>query len=209
MKEIINILRINRHDMANHLNTILMIARLNQPGALVKIEEYIKGLSENMEYSCRSFCTGNEYIDGLLGVKFNHTHGKGIKLIVDFEAKLNLIEIGNHELISIISNIVDNAIEALESDVNNSDKYISISGYVDDKEYILIIYNNGPAIPKQDYIRIFESGFSSKNARERGFGLCITRQNVIKNKGKITVSSSEDGTEFTIAFPLKQVVSIL
>jgi sensor histidine kinase regulating citrate/malate metabolism len=83
-------------------------------------------------------------------------------------------------------------------------RFISVSGYLENSKYILSICNNGSVIPQQDLSKVFEMGFSTKNNRnkEYGFGLYITKQYIEENNGEISVSSCEDETEFIIMFPV-------
>lgn len=151
----------------------------------------------------KSSFTGNNYINGLLAVKSNSAFEKGIRFEVDFETKLDAINIADQALISIISNIVDNALQAME-EVTAGDRFISVSGYIENAKYILSICNNGPAIEPQNLSRVFETGFSTKNdvSKEHGFGLYIVKQYVEEHNGMISVSSCEDETEFVVRFPI-------
>lgn len=206
MEKVISILRKNHHDIGNHLNTILAIARMRENDALDRIEEYIGSLTHELKDTYKSYNTGNEFISGLFAVKNNHAFERGIRFEVDFEAKLDLIDISDHALISILSNIIDNAFQAIENDPVKSGKFISVSGYEEKDKYLLSICNNGPSIPRQSLNKIFENGYSTKENKdkEHGFGLFIAKKHVTENAGEISISSSEEETEFLIAFPCKK-----
>lgn len=211
MKEIISILRKNHHDIANHLNTIVAIARIKEGDTTKKIEEYVSNLTYDLKQSYKSYNTGNEYINGLLAVKYAHAFEMGIRLEVDFEAKLNLIDVDDKALISIVSNIIDNAMQALENQHDRTDRFISVSGYMESEKYILSICNNGPAIPEKSLGKIFESGYSTKNKKNKdhGFGLYIVKQYVTRHSGEITVSGMEGETEFLIRFPVCKEADVI
>jgi signal transduction histidine kinase len=206
MEKIINILRESQHDIGNHLNTILSMTQTEDINNLKKINSYVCSINNNIKLSYKSYDTGNDYINGLLAVKYNYVQEKGIKFEVDFEAKLSLIDLSDHALISIMSNIIDNAAQAIENESSKDKKFISVSGYIENDKYILSICNNGPAIPEQCLGKIFESGYSTKDNenKDHGFGLYIVKQYVVENAGEISVSSSEDETEFLIRFPIKR-----
>lgn len=204
MEKVINILRESQHDIGNHLNTILSMTQTEDINNLKKINSYVCSINNNIKLSYKSYNTGNDYINGLLAVKYNYALEKGIRFEVDFEAKLNLIDVSDHVLISIMSNIIDNAIQVIENESNKDKKFISVSGYIENGMYILSICNNGPAIPEQSLGKIFESGYSTKGNenKDHGFGLYIVKQYVAENAGEISVSSSEYETEFLIRFPI-------
>ncbi len=204
MEKLIGILRKNQHDIGNHLNTILAITKLRKDDSLDRIEAYISSLTDSIKSSFKSYDTGNSYINSLLAVKDNEATEKGIRLEVDFNAKLDLLQISDQVLISIISNIIDNAFDAMDNITHSNHKFISIFGYIENNMYNLSICNNGPVILKQNLGKIFELGFSTKGTLSgyNGYGLYIVRQFVKEYNGEITVTSDEDETEFLIRFPL-------
>jgi len=204
MENLIQILRKNNHDIGNHLNSMLAIVRSENPNSLEKLKEYIGNLTENLKLSYRSFDTGNDFVNGLLAVKNNTAIESGIKLEVDFEDKLYAINVKDNELVSIVSNIIDNAIYEINKTPSSEEKYIAISGYIVDDIYHLSICNNGPEIPAQVIKKIFEKGYSGKDTKDKkhGYGLYIVKQYVTENGGKISVSSDKDETEFLMKFPI-------
>jgi len=118
---------------------------------------------------------------------------------------LDLLKISYQVLISIISNIVDNAFDAMDKVTDHNDKFISIYGFIENNIYNLSICNNGPVISKQNLGKIFELGFSTKSTISgyNGYGLYIVKQFINDYNGEITVTSDEDETEFLIRFPVK------
>jgi sensor histidine kinase regulating citrate/malate metabolism len=170
-----------------------------------RIKEYLEKLVVTLKESYHFYNTGNDYIDGLLAVKSNFAYENNINLEVDFEAPLTYISINDNDLISIISNIIDNAFEAVCKKSIKEGRVVSVCGYVEDEIYHLSISNNGNMIPKENLNKIFENGFSTKknNIGDHGLGLYIVRQLVSKNDGKITVSSNEEETEFLVKFKVR------
>ncbi|WP_331919330.1 sensor histidine kinase [Pseudobacteroides sp.] len=204
MERLVKILRKNHHDIGNHLNTILAITQMRKDDTLDRVEEYVSALTDNVKSSFKSYDTGNSYLSGLLAVKYNEASEKGIRLEVDFDAKLDLLGINDQALISIISNIVDNAFEAIDNQVYAEHRFISVSGYVKNGEYHLSICNNGAVISSQNVDKIFDLGFSTKGNINgyNGYGLYIVKQYVRDNNGQISVTSNDDETEFLMRFPI-------
>ena len=79
---------------------------------------------------------------------------------------------------------------------------IFAKSYQLEDEVIILIQNDGPQIPKEALLSIFKTGFTTKENEERnhGFGLSIVRELVEKYDGRISVTSSEELTEFRIVF---------
>ena len=202
MESILNIIRREKHDFSNHLNTILAMCTLNKPDTVQKIGNYIRKLSVKLINAYHFFSTGNDYVDGMLAVKSNLAFEKGIELDADFNVPLKNLDISDCDITSIIGNITDNAFEAIASVGDTEGRKVSITAFEDDMDYCISISNNGPAISEKDIGRIFASGFSTKRSEksDHGFGLYIVQQLIQRYNGIITVTSTEEKTEFLIRF---------
>ncbi len=211
MEVVVDAIRKEKHDFANHLNMIFALCSLNNCTAeekIQKIDSYIRKLSGNLGSSYRFYNTGNSYLDGLLAVKSNYAYEHNICFDVDFgDAPLTGVEVDDIDLTSIIGNIVDNAFDAVNAVPDGRKKVVSIYSFIEGEKYCISIANNGEPIPSSDLRRIFENRFTTKkkeNGEARGYGLFIVDQLMRKNKGEISVSSSEESTEFLIKFRLSR-----
>ncbi|APM40638.1 ATP-binding protein [Clostridium kluyveri] len=204
MEEIISIIRQEKHDFANHINVIQGLCLLNKPNTVERINNYVKKISGTIHSSFRYLDTGNDYMDGMLSIKNNYAMKNNIDFKVIIDEPFDLIKIREDELISIISNLVDNAFEAFnKSDVEN--KEISIITFKEDMNFCIEIADNGDEIPEGIKTKIFERGFSTKKEQKdgHGFGLYIIKQLVEKNKGSIFLESTPERTKFTVKFKME------
>lgn len=202
LEGVIDIIRREKHDFANHINTIYAMCVLNKPNTLDSIKGYLQRVTNNLESSYKFFDTGNNYIDGLIAMKSNYALDKNIHLDVEFEESLELVDVEDNDLVAVISNILDNAFQALEQQNVVEKKIVSVYGYIEDGRYYLCMANNGPMISKEKVSKIFEKGFSTKKNfnKDHGFGLYIVKDLVRKNGGKISVTSTNKETEFLLEF---------
>ncbi|WP_368490122.1 sensor histidine kinase [Clostridium sp. BJN0013] len=203
MEEIISIIRQEKHDFANHINVIQGLCLLNKPDTIEKIDSYVRKISDTIHSSFRHLDTGNDYIDGLLSIKNSYALKNNMDFKVTINEPFSLLKIRQDELISIISNLVDNAFEAFnKSDVEN--KEISIITFEEDMNFCIEIADNGDVIPENIIEKIFNKGFSTKTKEkgEHGFGLYITKQLIEKNNGIIFVESTAQRTKFTVKFKM-------
>lgn len=207
MESVINIIRREKHDFSNHLNTILALCSLRKPDTVDRIEKYIAKLTHQNKHSYRFFETGNDYVDGLLAVKSSLAFENNIHMEVNIEEPLHKVRINDSHLTSIIGNLVDNAFEAILSQGDTEGKVVSVSTYMEDDYYYISVSDNGPPIPTEYMHKIFENGFSTKVSQknEHGYGLHIVKQLVSKNNGEISVSSSEHETEFLIKLKIDEL----
>lgn len=97
----------------------------------------------------------------------------------------------------VISNILQNAIEAQATDIGMNTR-------ITDAEISVEIRDNGTGITKEDLQKVFEPMFSTKHGK-RGLGL-YTTYNIIKSHGgSVSCSSSlGKGTRFHVTIPLNR-----
>ncbi|MFL0197196.1 sensor histidine kinase [Clostridium sp. WILCCON 0269] len=205
MEEIISIIRQEKHDFANHINVIQGLCLLNKPDTVEKIDKYVRGISDTIHSSFRYLDTGNDYIDGLLSIKNNYAVKNNMDFKVDIYELFSLLKIRQDELISIISNLVDNAFEAFHLTSNIKYKKISIATFMEDRNFCIEVADNGDVIPENIIEKVFNKGFSTKIKQNdtHGFGLYITKQLVEKNNGTISVESIPGRTKFLVKFKME------
>lgn len=204
MEEIINIIRKEKHDFANHINVIRGLCLLNKPNTVERINDYVIKISDTIHSSFRYLDTGNDYLDGLLSIKNNYAVKNNINFKVIIDEPFSSIKVREDELISIISNLVDNAFEAFESNPDIQDKEISIATFIKDKKFCIEVADNGTVIPENIKRKIFDKGFSTKTkeSSDHGFGLYITKQLIEQNNGTISLDSVKEKTKFLAEFEL-------
>jgi len=202
MEEIISIIRQEKHDYANHINVIQALCCLNKPNTVERIKEYVSKLSDIIHISFRYLDTGNDYIDGLLSIKNNYAMKNRIDFNVRIDESFSLLKVREDELISIISNIIDNAFEAFRLNSFAKNKEISITTFLDNSTFCIEIADNGEGIPEKTIKKVFEKGFSTKTKEkgDHGYGLYITKQLVEHNNGSISVESTSENTKFLVKF---------
>lgn len=96
-----------------------------------------------------------------------------------------------------IENLVKNAIDAMKGRGK-----LSLTIIDDEKEVKILVTDSGKGIPKNQYKKVFEPGFTTKK-RGWGLGLSLTKRIVEEyHKGKIRVQNSEvdKGTTMLISF---------
>jgi signal transduction histidine kinase len=207
MEEIISIIRQEKHDFANHINVIWGLCSLNKPNAVEQIKNYVVGISDALHSSFKYIDTGNDYLNGLLSIKNNYAMKNNINFDIMIDEPFSSIKVKENELISIISNLVDNAFEAFQLKSNIENKEISIDTFIEDKKFYIEISNNGDMISEDIQDKIFNRGFSTKTKKscDHGFGLYIIKQLIKQNNGNIFLESTPERTKFLIEFQIKEL----
>ncbi len=118
----------------------------------------------------------------------------------EFRVKCN-----KQELVQVITNIVNNAVDALTEIKSKKTKKILKLSLEKEAPYIVVkIANNGPKIPEELLENIFEPFFTTKpEEKGTGLGLAIVKQ-ILKNMGgNISINNKKDGkfVEFVVKIP--------
>lgn len=207
MEEIITIIRQEKHDFANHINVVQGLCLLNKPNTVKRINDYVLKVSDTIHSSFRYLDTGNDYLDGLLSIKNNYAIKNNINFKVSINEPFSSIKISEDELMSIISNLIDNAFESFDSKLNVEDKEISITTFKECNKFCIEVSDNGPYIPENICKKIFDKGFSTKTKKsnDHGFGLYITKKLVQQNNGVISVNSTPEMTKFLVEFETEDI----
>jgi signal transduction histidine kinase len=124
---------------------------------------------------------------------------KGITINVDLETDLPLILGFPGELNQVWTNLIDNAIDAM----NDGGELIIQTSTAQQHQVAFSVIDNGPGIAPENLERIFDPFFTTKDVGEgTGVGLDLVRKVVQQHQGKIDVNSRPGRTEFKISFPI-------
>lgn len=188
LEEYFEKMRADSHEYKNHLNAIygvLQVGDYNQIKDLVK--GYIQNVS-NEDHLIELSKINNQLIRALIYSKISYATSIGINFKYYIKSSLKDINVSDSELVIIISNLLNNAIEASsESD----DKYVELTLSKKNNKYDIMIknsVNNGYFINVSE---MFNYGYSSKGD-ERGVGLYNVRNIVQNNGGEILIDIDED-----------------
>lgn len=138
--------------------------------------------------------------ESLLSLALKPAVDQGIHVIVEEKCDFKLVSMEEIQLYRIISNIVNNAIRAM-----NGKGIIIAKTYEYSGNIIIKIENNGPKIEEGYLQDIFKLGFTTKDNSDKshGFGLHIVKNLVERCNGKISVKSTDESTQFKIVLPIK------
>jgi signal transduction histidine kinase len=133
-------------------------------------------------------------------VIMQHKLKHGISIKREYSPGLPRIEAYASELNQVWTNIIDNAIDAM-----NGNGEIKLKTYAQDSYVVVEIEDNGPGIPEQIRSRIFEPFFTTKApGKGTGLGLHISHD-IIANRhhGQLLVESQPGKTKFKSLLPIR------
>jgi signal transduction histidine kinase len=123
----------------------------------------------------------------------------GVQVRREYATDLPRIEAFGSELNQVWTNIIDNAISAMDGQGE-----IVLRTYRQDDWVIVEMKDTGPGIPPDIQAKIFDPFFTTKPpGKGTGLGLSISHNIIVqKHKGKIAVYSKPGETRFEIKLPL-------
>jgi signal transduction histidine kinase len=133
-------------------------------------------------------------------VIMQHKLKRGVTIKREYSANLPRIEAYASELNQVWTNIIDNAIDAM-----NGKGEITLKTFTEDNHVIVEIADTGPGIPEEIRSRIFDPFFTTKApGKGTGLGLHISHD-IIANRhhGVLTVESKSGQTKFKAMLPVK------
>ncbi|SEK22967.1 two-component system, CitB family, cit operon sensor histidine kinase CitA [Kosakonia sacchari] len=202
VKRYVDNLRIMRHEQLNRMATLSGLLHMERYDDAIR---YIQAQSEHAQelldfisshFSSPTLC-------GLLLGKAARAREKGVELAFDPSCRMDrpCRTLGEAELISIIGNLLDNAIEATQrAELPHEPVEVLILQH--EHELIIEVADRGVGIAPEIREHIFERGITTKRRGDHGIGLYLIANYVAHVGGSIEVSANEPrGTIFSLFIP--------
>ena len=175
-------MRMLRHDMKNH---ITVMNGLYRSGKTDELGEYLNGLSDSFADSLAVNDTGSEIADAIISEKRAAAETSGTKLVCD--GSLKGLAINAVILCTVLSNLLDNAIEAAEQ--TDNERIITLTAKRTGSFYFISISN-----PCRGYVDVSADMITTKPDREHhGLGLKSVRNTLEKCGGTLELSCKKAG----------------
>jgi len=191
-------LRAQSHEFMNRMQVIIGMLHMKNYD---RLKDYLDDIVDQQSGDISAITSNikDPVIAGLLLGKLSYAREKGASLKISILTVIpELTAAASFEIITIIGNLLDNALDAVEtsSDKDIELKLIMTNGMID-----MIVKDTGKGMTKEDEVHIFEKGISSKG-ENRGFGLYLVSESLRKLNGTIEVKSVLNiGTTFKASIP--------
>jgi len=172
-----------QHDMKNHFASL---EHLCKKGSIKEVQEYLKSISELVEVGDMEINCGHSLADSICTHKGNIAANKGIDLKVKgrIHEQIPLMPV---DLCTILSNALDNAIEAVEF-LERSKRWIQLEMSFQG-EMLFFRFSN----PIEKEIDEIKPGKSSKeDSHKHGFGLLNIKHTIEKYNGQMEFNIEEN-----------------
>ncbi|WP_245761809.1 sensor histidine kinase [Saccharopolyspora shandongensis] len=196
-------LRAQAHEFSNRLHIISGLVELGEYEELQRYVHRISHIREqwHAEVTAR---VHDPATAALLIAKASLAAERGVGLRLNEGSYLPEIdEELSADLVTVLGNLIDNALDALEAGPADADRWIEIDLRCTD-EVTAVVRDSGPGVAAEIVEEVFRHGFTTKAARggERGLGLALTRQICHRRGGSVQVHNAH-GAVFTARLPLE------
>jgi signal transduction histidine kinase len=143
-------------------------------------------------------------IDSTL-VMLSHKIGDGITVVKEYDRSLPKIPAHAGELNQVWTNLIDNAVHAMEGRGT-----LTIRTSKDGDRVLVEVCDTGPGVPEALRQRVFEPFFTTKPVGEgTGLGLDISYRIVVnRHRGDLSLISEPGDTRFQVRLPIEEAASL-
>ena len=188
-----------QHDFKNHLNVIYIIVQAENDGQVRdKIKGYIEKLVDSIKPTDELLNIKDQILGAIIYSKKVLAQKKNICFKVEFKGEVPEYPIEKYELVELLGNLLDNAIEAAEDSDDNPEVILTLG--IENGFKMIEIRNTGKTIQQSDMDKVFRRGFSTKSGKDRGYGLYNVRRIVNYYGGIIRLFFDNGYTVFKILF---------
>lgn len=192
-------LRAQAHEFANRMHTVAGLLELGEHDEALAFVERATVATDELAARLTSQI-GEPAVAALLLAKSAFAAERGAELRVSPDAFLPAgTDADPDALITILGNLVDNALEALGADPG----WVEVLLVPREDGVLVEVRDSGPGIAPELADEVFRNGFTTKVAQSagaRGLGLALTRQACVTRGGWVDVRN-EGGAVFTALLP--------
>jgi two-component system CitB family sensor kinase len=201
-------LRAQQHEFANRMHTVAGLIELGDQQAAVRYALEVSGETAGLAEAIRERVEAPE-IAALLLAKTTVAAERDVRLVLSDDSRLAETVAETDRLLTIIGNLIDNAIDAAADGPRPArvDVRLSTRG---DRTVTIEVTDSGPGVPEEMRRRIFTDGFTTKSGeaeRHRGIGLAIVHRLVSRAGGTITLDCT-GATTFKVLLPAGDRASV-
>lgn len=186
----------HHHDLKNHLTVVLGLMKLQKYD---KLQDYLQAYLHTVNDSLLKVQTGVDEIDVLISAKIQLAKNKDIQVELKITANIESNMKHSLDLVTILGNAFDNAIEAVQV-LDSPLRKISVFISQDKLDYIIESVNPFAASGKITSELFLKEGFSTKQ-EGRGQGLFIIKRLTERLDGTISINTGDGQFRLKIELP--------
>lgn len=179
------------HEHRNHLMVITALAKGQK---LDELNKYLAEFDREIAHKVEWIDTNHVIVNAILNTKYQEAREKGIVFVLKID-DLSGIRISDEDIVVILSNLLNNAIEACEK---CHDKILKLKFVKENKQIVISVINSfaeEPVMIGTDYQTSKEDVF------RHGVGIYNVKETVSKYNGSCVIKHSDNLFKFVIVIP--------
>jgi two-component system CitB family sensor kinase len=195
-------LRAQQHEFSNRMHTVAGLIEIGDHDSAVRYALDVSGAHAGRAEAIGERVEPPE-LAALLMAKSTVAAERGVRLELTDDSRLTETAIELSTMISIIGNLIDNAIDAATEGAGPPN--VTVRLLTREQQVTIEVSDTGPGVPNELSARIFSDGFSTKSPdgrRHRGIGLALVHRLVSRAGGTIAVDCS-GVTTFKVMLPVE------
>jgi two-component system, CitB family, sensor kinase len=201
-------LRAQEHEFANRLHVLSVLLEM---GEIHEATRYSRRLQSETALAGEDVHSriGSPVVAALVIAKMAVAAERDVVVRLDPASRLDQTEADPLPIVTVLGNLVDNAVDAVAGDPATAGSHprgtVTVALADADGVLRLTVTDTGPGIPAGQLADVFVDGFSTKEPRSgihRGVGLALVHRLVTRSGGTIAVTSA-DGARFEVVLPLR------
>ncbi len=210
VRDLAESLRSQNHESANRLHTVVSLIEMGRSEAAVEFATHELELAQRLTDHVMS-AVADPVVAALLLGKTAAAAERGVELTLDPTSAVSALSVQPGDLVTILGNLIDNAIEATGDSDQPRAVQVTITG--DAAAIEIVVGDSGPGLTPAQRAQAFQRGWSTKTERPadqgaglgRGIGLALVVNRVRKYDGTINVGRSAlGGAEFRLRIGVPQ-----
>ncbi|MGW5242193.1 ATP-binding protein [Monashia sp. NPDC004114] len=201
-------LRAQEHEFSNRLHVLSVLLEIGEVEEAARYSQQLWQETSLASEEIRSR-VGAPVVAALLLAKSTVAAERDVVLLLDPSSRLAAGDVQDLPLVTVLGNLIDNAVDAVADDPRAAGKHprgtVTVALNRRDGILSLSVADTGPGIEADRIDDVFVDGYSTKGPRgamRRGVGLALVHRLVTRSGGTIT-ASSPDGARFEVSLPLR------
>jgi two-component system CitB family sensor kinase len=182
-------LRAQAHEAANRLHTVLTMVELGRTDEAIQLATAELAVAQQLTDQVVGAVEEPALAALLLG-KSAQAGERGVELTIDGESRLAGSLLRGRDLITVVGNLIDNALEAVAE--TPMPRRVGVLVREEDGEVLVRVRDNGPGLSPDQAASAFRRGWSTKGDGH-GIGLSLVRQVAERYGGSYDIHTAPEG----------------
>ncbi len=193
MKDILQTIRAQRHELNNYLSILYGLICLED---FDKVKEYISKINDRLSGMNSIIETNNPIITAIISIQKNKAFNEGIEMDLDIDELPEELPFDSLDLSIIIGNLLNNAMEACLSLGKDRVRKIQFYMWIEKEKLTIHIKNTKSNLRKLDVKEILGRFTTKEDKEKHGFGL--SNVDFIVNQYNGILNLEDLGDEFVV-----------